>query len=474
MKYIKLYELYVTKLGSRTTNPEEELLYASLEGNLNHVKKMIHIEKVKPTYRKNTAIRNAVIGNNIEVVKFLLRYKNIERGIENDLIEAAARYGRLEIIKLLLKDGRFNTSGYLNSPIRFAEERGYDDIVYLLLNQPEVYSKLSEEEIKKYAKGIPLVKDMVKRMNEDNFIEDLKHEMALMLEIEKSEVDIEMINKIIKSGNLPTERDLISAAAFGHVELVKLFIEKYKIDPTAFDNQAIRIAANNNNIEVVEYLLGFEEVDPNTKDGKAIKISAEKGHIKIVKLLLQDDRVDPSVESNYPIQMASFYGHVSIVNMLLKHPKVDPSERNNFAIRAAVEYGHVAIVNLLMKDERVDPSDNGNQAIKKASEKGYHNIVSLLLRDERVDPSVDRNVVINNTIDSGEIDLTKQLLKDKRIDPSDNYNYILNKILRDNKDEKELILQLLSDERVREKLSEKELLKITKPYVGDMLTKLNQ
>jgi len=440
------------------------------------LKKMIRKEKIKPTTNKNSPIYYAVRMNQPELLKFLLRYKGVDKRREHDLIETAAQEGYLEIIKLLLKDGRFNASGYLdsNTPIEYAYENGHDDVVYLLLNQPEVYKHLSKKEIKRYAKGRPLVSSMIQKLNEDNFIEDLKHEMALMLEIEKPNVDMEMIKKIIETGNLPTENNLISAAAWGHLNLVKLFIEEYDLDPTAFEDQAIRIAANNNNPEVVEYLLGFEEVNPNAKGGKAIKSAAENGHIKVVKLLLNDKRVDPSIEANYAIRMASLYGEISIVHMLLKHPKVDPTDVNNWTIRAAVERGDMALVSLLMKDDRVDPSDGDNINIIEASKKGYFNIVRLLLKDDRVDPSVNDNIIIGNAIFVGEIDLVKVLLKDDRVDPSANSNYVLNRTLRDFKDEKELILQLLRDERVREKLTEKELLKITKPYVGDMLTKLNQ
>jgi hypothetical protein len=69
----------------------------------------------------------------------------------------------------------------------------------------------------------------------------------------------------------------------------------------------------------------------------AISLASENGHVEVVKLLLNDPRVDPSAYNNDAIRWASKYGHVEVVKLLLNDPRVDPSVANNYAIRLASE-----------------------------------------------------------------------------------------------------------------------------------------
>jgi len=69
----------------------------------------------------------------------------------------------------------------------------------------------------------------------------------------------------------------------------------------------------------------------------------------IVKWVLENmgGRVDPSANDNYATKVASENGHAEVVGLLLADPRVDPSAENNYAIRVASEKGHVEVVALL-------------------------------------------------------------------------------------------------------------------------------
>src|SRR3989304_6063778 len=58
------------------------------------------------------------------------------------------------------------------------------------------------------------------------------------------------------------------------------------------------------------------------------KTYAEKGDIEIVELLLADHRVDPSANDNHAIRLASSKGHDKVVKLLLADSRVDPSSDN--------------------------------------------------------------------------------------------------------------------------------------------------
>jgi len=107
--------------------------------------------------------------------------------------------------------------------------------------------------------------------------------------------------------------------------------------------------------EVEEWL---SKVDPSDYNNCAIRGASEDGHEEIVRLLLADNRVDPTDQSNYAIRWACRNGHIRVVRLLLTDPRVDPSDAGNWAIIWACRNGHAGIVSLLMKNECVNPKGN--------------------------------------------------------------------------------------------------------------------
>jgi hypothetical protein len=142
------------------------------------------------------------------------------------------------------------------------------------------------------------------------------------------------------------------------------------------------------------------------------------GDLVLVDLFLHDPRVDPSASNNLAIRLASEYGNLGVIERLLHdlpswHPyrgSVDPSALNNEAIRRASMNGHLDVVNRLLQDlpswhpyrgdsrpavrRDVDPSAVINEAIRLASKNGHLCVVERLLQDPRVDPSADDNYAI--------------------------------------------------------------------------------
>ena len=112
------------------------------------------------------------------------------------------------------------------------------------------------------------------------------------------------------------------------------------------------------------------------------------------KLLLSDSRVNPSAQNNLAVRVASMYGHFEIVKLLLADDRVNPSAQNNQAFIDASGNGHLETVKLLLKDARVDPSAVENLAVRVASHNGHLDIVKLLLSDSRVDQSAQNNTAL--------------------------------------------------------------------------------
>jgi hypothetical protein len=65
----------------------------------------------------------------------------------------------------------------------------------------------------------------------------------------------------------------------------------------------------------------------------SIIIQFEYGYFEIVKLLLADARVDPTARDNCAVRMASHIGNYDIMKLLLADAHVDSSAENNYAVR---------------------------------------------------------------------------------------------------------------------------------------------
>ena len=143
-------------------------------------------------------------------------------------------------------------------------------------------------------------------------------------------------------------------------------------------------------------------------------ISAETDKLDIFKILVYKYGIDPSFDNNNAFIQASHKGHYDIVKLLLQDKRVDPTDQHSLAIQGASSEGRRNVVILLLDDGRADPSANNNYAIRRASIR-YYNIVKLLLGDDRIDPSVYDNVALRQAIINKRYDIALLLMLDSRV-----------------------------------------------------------
>ena len=85
------------------------------------------------------AIELACRDGHLEIVRLLLADGRVNPADQNNkAIELACNYGRLEIVRLLLADGRVNPADQNNKAIEEAFKHGYVEIVRLLLADQRV------------------------------------------------------------------------------------------------------------------------------------------------------------------------------------------------------------------------------------------------------------------------------------------------------------------------------------------------
>eukprot|EP00586_Coscinodiscus_wailesii_P002905 CAMPEP_0172483714 /NCGR_PEP_ID=MMETSP1066-20121228/10833_1 /TAXON_ID=671091 /ORGANISM="Coscinodiscus wailesii, Strain CCMP2513" /LENGTH=219 /DNA_ID=CAMNT_0013247771 /DNA_START=14 /DNA_END=670 /DNA_ORIENTATION=+ len=125
----------------------------------------------------------------------------------------------------------------------------------------------------------------------------------------------------------------------------------------------------------------------NQFDDRDEKGITEEKMTELFYFLWKDLDMNPSFYDDCAIKYASRYGCINLVRDLLKDGRVNPSAEDNYAFRFAWEKGHLNVVEELLNDEKLDPSAGDNCAIRFASAEGRLNVVEKLLKDDRVNPS---------------------------------------------------------------------------------------
>ena len=158
-------------------------------------------------------------------------------------------------------------------------------------------------------------------------------------------------------GGTKDESYLIRSSAYGHIDMVKKFIED-GADVNAKNNDgntALMMASWNGHIEVVRFLLknGADVNAKNNDDNTALQTASMNGRTEIVAMLLNNgaDVNMKDEEGTTALSAASEAGETEVVKLLLKNgADVNVIDDNEYtALDWAEEFGHTSVVELLEK-----------------------------------------------------------------------------------------------------------------------------
>ncbi|UKZ56001.1 hypothetical protein TrVGV298_009825 [Trichoderma virens] len=182
---------------------------------------------------------------------------------------------------------------------------------------------------------------------------------------------------------------LLSAARRGHEPIVKLLLENgadTEVKDTTGKTLLI-IAAEGGHKHVVRLLLekGADIYASNSHGKTPLIIAAEGGHEHVVRLLLEKgaDIYASNSHGKTPLIIAAEEGHEHIVRLLLEKG-ADANESNSHGktpLIIAAEEGHEHVVRLLL-EKGANANESGrhrNKVLLIAVERGHEHIVRLLL-----------------------------------------------------------------------------------------------
>lgn len=216
----------------------------------------------------------------------------------------------LEIMKLLLADGRSDPRCEDNMALLEALNREDEAMVRLLIADPRVDPTDFDNSAFESAS------------------DQGRHQMVqLLLELYPGEVDPSPFFYAVDRGDL---------------EVVKSWLPR--VDVSIEENNAIRTATINGNLEMIKLFLDHG-ADPTA----GLPIAVEDGKMEIFNLLL--DR-GGKLTSDL-VDRATRYRQVEMVQRLLTYPEIDPSVENNSALKTALRKKNASLIQLLLTDPRV-------------------------------------------------------------------------------------------------------------------------
>ena len=192
------------------------------------------------------------------------------------------------------------------------------------------------------------------------------------------------------------------ASKNGHEEVVKLLLRRRDVSPDRPGNYGqapLSWAARRGYDGIAKLLLEREEVSPDRLDNYGqtpLSLAAWNGHDGVIKLLL--GRVDvnldrPDSDGQTPLLWAACNGHGGVVEPLLGRAGASPSRPDNRGrtpLSRAARNGHDGVVKLLLGREDVNPDkpdSNGQTPPSLAPGNRHHGVVKLLLERGDVNPN---------------------------------------------------------------------------------------
>ena len=212
----------------------------------------------------------------------------------------------------------------------------------------------------------------------------------------------------------------------GHSDLVGLLLLDCTRTPARTPTQEvfeefIHLAVGYHQTAVLQIFLADARIP--VAASSALFSASSHGFADVVSVLLTDGRMNPrwQVMGNYsPLSIASDYGHLEVVNLLLRDGRADVAN----ALWRAVHRKHVDVAEALLADRRVDPAENKNNALyfalmvasfesrssaSTSASRPWNALVDMLIKDVRVNPAAISRDILCQAAVKGEVALDRLL-----------------------------------------------------------------
>ena len=349
----------------------------------------------------NKRLQYAVEDGEIQSVATLLADETIDVAQLMDhyvtLFSIAARYGRHEIINILLRDSHVLDPNQDRedgkTALMIAAENGHLNVVEALLGEGERVDPNLLDQAGNSALMIAAANGHL------NVVE------ALLGADDR--VDPNLVND---AGNSA----LLMAVCEGYHAIIQLLLRYHNVNRNqrdASNSTALHIAAHLSRVDIVELFLRDQVLNPNLQDNEGctpLLIASQKGYCDVVQSLASDSRVDLNLADGggrTPFYRASYCGYFDIVEFFLANKSVDPNresvEHKSSPLLVAVARNFHEVVRVMIEDERIDPNQSAKEGMGLlvfAAAKGHEQVIKTLLLNEPVLNHFLKEMIQNPTL----------------------------------------------------------------------------
>ena len=183
---------------------------------------------------------------------------------------------------------------------------------------------------------------------------------------------------------LDYEEAVVAAANYGHVALVQALLQRYiRLDDPNVLTQAAFAAASRGYPLVVRMLLSLSlDVNVVSHEGQnLLHHAARGGHARVVQLLLDHGVSYYEGRWGDPLYLAAMNGREAVVQLLLDHGADINAEGHDYCVLArAAKNGESPMIRFLVeRGVDVHARDCGDVALEVAAERGHEETVRLLV-----------------------------------------------------------------------------------------------
>ena len=408
------------------------------------------------------ALAMAAAAGNTHVMRCILDAPTVRLGdIGQRALSAAATYGHVPAVKLLLATGKVAPSADTNFAAESAVARGFKDVVTVLAEH-HAFDATAEL----YPGRIVRIAALYGR---------------------------EVVLRAVLAAGFPLgdEGDALTAAAEGgHVEAMRILLEDPRVDPTVGDFSAARGALRSGAFAALPLLCGAAPAFGGSDQiaGRFLACAVATGSVKALAAALAVPGVLPSAHRNVALRKAVYRRDADMCKALLAHPALDlgsvdgtlakiaevihclsdspeiataifdhpsalrlpvatraaamraaardavimyapavaaalqagmsPVDAASVALFGAATHRDVDAVHTLLAAGIADPSLDDDAALEAAAGADCAGAITALLADSRVDAIAHGAVAVARAVDGKCEEALKALLADLRIDPT--------------------------------------------------------
>jgi len=265
------------------------------------------------------------------------------------LYKDALKWVNPSVVKVFLDDGRFDPNLIYLAPAKHRVHWG-KDIANLVLQHPrcnltslkeilgqschygwkDMFNELLQiETLSVSLDGNRALKEAVRHGRLDMAKMLIGHPRFLPIDLESiltevaSDNHYESVKLLLECfPTLPTNKTLELANGPAHSKIIRLLLSSPQTIASKISPYVLSRACQSGDEDLVRLLIEKKKIDPSPKDNLALRDSAASFQWGIVKYLISLPNVDPAVDRNYLLRVLLDQNQDELVRQVLRHPKI--------------------------------------------------------------------------------------------------------------------------------------------------------